>query len=138
MSVVNPARITGVAQSQLQRNQTDQQDSLVSAIFYSRQRPETWVPPTPAQRHLRALTRQRDDRIQARSQHQHRLRATSDLVIRASLAAVLTTRETQLTAIDEPIQAHLAAHTELQTSVQLLTAIVRIGTVTAIQLAAEF
>jgi transposase len=59
--VVNPARIKGYAQSQMLRNKTDKQDSATIAAFCAAHDLTAWVPPTAAQRKLRALVRHRDD-----------------------------------------------------------------------------
>src|SRR6266487_873284 len=53
--VVNPARIKGYAMSQLLRNKTDKQDSATIAAFCAAHDLTAWVPPTAAQRKLRAL-----------------------------------------------------------------------------------
>jgi transposase len=57
VSVVNPARIKGFAQSQLRRHKTDKVDADVIAQFCQAITPSIWVPPTPEQRKLRALVR---------------------------------------------------------------------------------
>lgn len=138
VSVVNPARIKGFAQCEMQRNKTDKQDSLVIATFCARHTPDAWVPPTPDQQRLRALVRHREDLLQTRLQQQNRLRDTHDPLVRESLQAVLTTLEAQLRQVDEQIRAHLATQTELQATMQVMTTIVGIGTLTATKLLAEF
>jgi transposase len=138
VSVVNPARIKGYAQARLQRNKTDKLDSAISAGFCATQHPTAWQPLTEEQRRLRALTRHREDLLQTQLQQQNRLRETSDALVRASLQAVLEAVAKQLTAVDQAITEHLAAHESLRTKLQLLTAVVGIGTVTAAKLLAEF
>jgi transposase len=138
VSVVNPARIKGYAQARLQRNKTDKLDSAIIAGFCATQHPTAWQPLTEEQRRLRALTRHREDLLQTQLQQQNRLRETSDALVRASLQAVLEAVAKQLTAVDQAITEHLAAHESLRTKLQLLTAVVGIGTVTAAKLLAEF
>lgn len=138
VSVVNPARIKGHALARMQRNKTDKLDSAVIADFCRTHRPTAWQPLTAAQRRLRALVRHRDDLLQTRLQQQNRLRDTTDPLVRDSLQVVLDAIATQISAIDQQIQTHIAAHAELQANLQLLTAIVGIGTVTAAKLLAEF
>lgn len=137
VSVVNPARIKGYAQSMLQRNKTDKLDSAVIASFCATQRPTAWQPLTEVQRHVRALVRHREDLLQTRLQQQNRLRDTSDAQVQASLQAVLDVISAQLTAVEAQIKAQLAAHPELRTDTALLTALVGIGVVTAAKLLAE-
>jgi transposase len=136
--VVNPARIKGYAQSQMLRNKTDKQDSATIAAFCAAHDLRAWVPPTAAQRKLRALVRHRDDLIASRIQQTNRLQDTSDPDVRASLETVVATIERQLTAIQEQITAHLSAHAELREQHDLMDAVPGIGPVTAQKLVAEF
>jgi transposase len=135
--VVNPARIKGYAQARMQRNKTDKLDSAIIASFCATQHPTAWQPLTTEQRRLRALVRHRDDLLQTRLQQQNRLRDSTDTLVRQSLQTVLDAVETQIAAVEQQISAHLAAHAELRSNLQLLTAIVGIGAVTAAKLLAE-
>ena len=138
VSVVNPARIKGYAQATMQRNKTDKLDSAIIAAFCATHHPDAWQPLTDAHRRLRALVRHRDDLLQTRLQQQNRLRDTTDALVIESLKAVLATIATQLKQVACRITEHLAAHAELRASVQLMTAVVGIGVVTATKLLAEF
>ncbi|WP_165774725.1 IS110 family transposase [Candidatus Viridilinea mediisalina] len=138
VSVVNPARIKGYAQVQMQRNKTDKLDSAIIASFCATHKPDAWQPMSEAQRQLRDLVRYRDDLLQTRLQQQHRLRDTTNAVVRQSLEALLTVIATQLEEVQEAIDKHIKAHKELRTNVQLLTSIVGIGQITAMKLVAEF
>lgn len=138
VSVVNPAHIKGYAQATMQRNKTDKLDSAVIASFCATQHPTAWQPLSAAHRRLRALVRHREDLLQIRLQQQNRLRDTTDTLVLSSLQAVLDTIATQLTAVERAIKEHLAAHAELRTNLELLTAIVGIGAVTAAKLLSEF
>jgi len=138
VSVVNPARIKGYAQATMQRNKTDKLDSAVIASFCATHRPSAWQPLSEAHQRLRALSRHREDLLQTQLQQQNRLRDTSDTLVRESLQAVLDTIAKQLEAVERSIKEHLAAHAELRTNLELLTAIVGIGVVTAAKLLAEF
>lgn len=138
VSVVNPARIKGFAQATMQRNKTDKLDSAVIASFCRTHRPSAWQPLSDEQRRLRALVRHRDDLLQTRLQQQNRLRDTSDELVRSSLESVLEAVEKQLEAVEKQLKTHVASQAALQTNLQLLTAIVGIGSVTAAKLLAEF
>lgn len=76
--------------------------------------------------------------LQTRLQQRNRLRDTSDTLVRASLEAVLEVIETQLRTVDQELQQHVAAQATLQADLQLLTAIVGIGPITAMTVLAEF
>jgi transposase len=138
VSVVNPARIKGYAQATMQRNKTDKLDSAIIAACCKTHHPTAWQPLSEAHKRLRALTRHRDDLLQTRLQQQNRLRDTTDTLVLASLQAVLDAIAKQLEAVEQAITAHVAAHEELRTNLELLTAIVGIGVVTAVKLLAEF
>jgi len=136
--VVNPARIKGYAQSQMLRNKTDKQDSATIAAFCAAHDLTVWVPPTAAQRKLRALVRHRDDLIASRIQQTNRLKDTSDPDVRASLEALVAIIVSQLRSIQQQITAHLHAHAELGEQHDLMDAVPGIGPVTAQKLVAEF
>ena len=138
VSVVNPARIKGYAQATMQRNKTDKLDSAIIASFCKTHRPTAWQPLSEAHKRLRSLVRHREDLLQTQLQQQNRLRDTTDTLVRDSLQAVLDTIAKQLEAVERSIKEHLAAHAELRTNLELLTAIVGIGVVTAAKLLAEF
>ena len=84
VSVVNPARIKGFAQSELARTKTDRADAALLARFCAALRPALWVPPPAAFRQLRAWV----DRLQAlkdmRQQEMNRIEAleASGVVLR--------------------------------------------------------
>lgn len=138
VSVVNPARIKGYAMATMQRNKTDKLDSAIIAAFCKTHHPTAWQPASEAHKRLRALTRHRDDLLQTRLQQQNRLRDTTDSLVQESLQTVLETIEGQLEALEQAIKEHVAAHEELRTNLELLTAIVGIGVVTGCKLLSEF
>jgi transposase len=136
--VVKAAGIKGYAQSQMLRNKTDKQDSATIAAFCAAHDLTAWVPPTSAQRKLRTLVRHRDDLIASRIQQTNRLQDTTDPDVRASLEALITTIECQLTAIQQQITAHLHTHTELREQHDLIDPVPGIGPPPAQKLLAEF
>lgn len=138
VSVVNPARIKGYAMATMPRNKTDKLDSAVIASFCNTHRPTAWQPLSEAHQRLRALSRHREDLLQTQLQQQNRLRDTTDTLVRESLQALLDTIAKQLQAVEQNIKQQLAAQAELRTQLELLTAIVGIGLVTAAKLLAEF
>ena len=73
VSIVNPARIKGFAQSELIRTKTDQIDAGVIARFCLAMKPGPWVPPSPEIRALRALIRRADKLIDMLTQEKNRL-----------------------------------------------------------------
>jgi len=138
VSVVNPARIKGFAQSQMQRNKTDKQDSATIATFCAQTTPAPWTPPTDAQRKLRALVRHREALIKTRIQQQNRRSDATDADVCASLQLLLDTLTAEITKVEQQIKAHLAQHPALRANAQLLQTIVGFGLVTVQKLLAEF
>lgn len=73
VSMVNPARIKGFAQSELIRTKTDKIDAGIIARFALAMKPDPWVPPPPDIRSLRALVRRADNLIDMLTQEKNRL-----------------------------------------------------------------
>jgi transposase len=81
VSIVNPARIKGFAQSELIRTKTDKIDAGIIARFCLAMKPEAWSPPSPQVRLLRALVRRADSLIDMLTQEKNRLGTAHDSVI---------------------------------------------------------
>lgn len=81
VSIVNPARIKGFAQSELIRTKTDKIDAGIIARFCLAMMPAPWVPPSAEIRVLRALVRRADSLIDMRSQEKNRLSKAHESVI---------------------------------------------------------
>src|SRR5512136_3268236 len=81
VSIVNPARIKGFAQSELIRTKTDKLDAALIARFCLAMKPGAWIPPSPEIRSLRALVRRVDSLIDMRSQEKNRISTAHESVI---------------------------------------------------------
>ena len=81
VSIVNPARIKGFAQSELIRTKTNKIDASLIARFCLAMKPEAWIPPGPEIRSLRALVRRADSLIDMRSQEKNRIGTAHESVI---------------------------------------------------------
>ena len=81
VSIVNPARIKGFAQSELIRTKTDKIDAGIIARFCLAMKPEPWIPPAPEIRFLRALVRRLDSLIDMRSQEKNRISTAHESVM---------------------------------------------------------
>ena len=138
VSVVNPARIKGFAQSQMQRSKTDRLDALLIARFGQALRPEAWTPPEPAWYELRALLRHLDDLLQTRQQQANRLEATRVVAVRMQLQQHIAFLDEQIAQVKEQIKDHLDRHPPMKQEVDLLRSIPGIGDITAWRLVAEF
>lgn len=138
VSVVNPKRIVHFAKSRLSRAKTDPVDARLIADFCAQEQPAPWLPPSPAYRELQALLRHREALEQTQQRERNRLgAAVHPPFVQQSLAAHLAYLATALQAVDAALQAHFAAHPELQAQKELLVSIPGIGEATACWLLAE-
>jgi transposase len=138
VSVVNPARIKGFAQSQLQRNKTDQLDAILIARFCQQQRPESWTPPPLEIQQLRALVRRLEAVQEMRQQEVNRLeQAAHQPLIRESLAKLIAVLDGEIARLRQLIKDHIDQHPDLKRDRELLLTIPGIGETTAAWLLSE-
>ena len=141
VSVVNPARVKGFAQSQLSRNKTDKADAKLLATFAQRADLELWQPPSPAVRELHALV----DRLQAlQDMHQqecNRLEALSQFTLEGKQSRVIAMVQehinwlnTQIAEIESEIHDHIDSNPDLKHDADLIRSIPGCGP----KLAAQF
>jgi transposase len=137
VSVVNPARVKGFAQSQLSRNKTDKADAKLLALFAQRADLELWQPPSLAVRELHALV----ERLQAlqdmRQQERNRLEALSQGEQSRVIAMVqdhVDWLSGQIAAIESEIHDHIASNPDLKQDADLIRSIPGCGP----KLAAQF
>lgn len=137
VSVVNPARIKGFAQSQMRRSKTDKLDAAVIAAFCRALQPDLWTPPEPAWYELRALVRHIDDLQQVRQQQVNRLESATLPAVRHQLQQHIAFIDEQLAQLKNQIKDHLKRFPHLKREVDLLKSIPGIGDLTAWRLLAE-
>lgn len=133
VSVVNPARIKGFAQSELARNKTDRADAALLARFCAAMRPSVWTPPSPAYRQLRA----RVERLQAlKDMHQqeaNRLEAhhaSGETTVLSNVESHLAWLDEQIAKLQDEINDHIDGHPELKQDADLIASIPGIGEAT--------
>jgi transposase len=139
VSVVNPARISAYAKSQLRRNKTDKLDAELIAEFCRTQTPPAWSPPDPAWKELQGLVRHLQDLETTRQSAKNRLSANpaSPAVI-DQLNAQVDFLTQQIQQTKRLIADHLDQHPDLRQQRDLLTSIPGISDLTAGKLLAEF
>ena len=138
VSVVNPARIKGFAESELRRNKTDRADAALIALFARQKNPEPWHPPAEEARELQILVRHLDDLIEQQTQLSNRLTEGRLIpAVKASLETLLETIAEQISEIERQIAAHFERHPRLKADRALLLSIPGIGEKTAARLLAE-
>lgn len=136
VSVINPLRMSGFAQSELQRSKTDGADAALIAQFGWEKRPFAWSPPPAELEHLQALTRRLEVLNAMIEQERNRL-DTAHLALRPDIEEHIKFLQDQVKALKGLIQEHLAAHPTLAAEVNRLDSIVGIGPMSAACIRAE-
>lgn len=139
VSLVNPLRTKRYAQAGLLRNQSDPVDAGVIAAFCQHQQPRLWVPPSPAHKLLRALSRRQADLQGLLQMETNRLKASRSLpeAIQTSLQAIITTLKAEIKSIKRTMRLTIDAEVELKRQKQLLQSIPGVGEQTATRFLAE-
>ena len=138
VSVVNPARIKGYADSRLSRTKTDSRDAALIADFCRTQQPEAWTPPAPEQQELQALMRHLENLRDMRQQEVNRRQAgiPSQTVLQ-TLDEHIAFLDQQIADLLRQIHDHIERHPYLRQQRDLLTSIPGIADLTAAKLLAE-
>lgn len=117
VSVVNPARIAGYAQSKILRNKTDLADSALIADFCVTQKPESWTPLPVEIRHLQALLRRLEVLQTMKHMEENRLETlSSDKEISASINRVIVSLSKEIEKVKQAISKHIDSHPNLKKS----------------------
>jgi transposase len=136
VSVVNPLRIKGYAQSNMQRNKTDRLDARLIADFCQTKKPDKWRPPSVAVKHLQSLVRRVEVLAEMRQAEENRLaNAASDVA--PSIERVIHFLKQEITEIEKQIRGHINRHPDLKEQSELLQTIPGIGERTANLLLSE-
>lgn len=136
VSVVNPARISGFAQSELKRTKTDSADSATIARFCQAMHPKAWVPPKPETAELQQMTRRLEDLQQIVGQEKTRLETTA-VSLHEDIKAHIGFVENQMGQLKKVITAHIEQHEVLNSALTLMTSIKGISTLSGSQILAE-
>lgn len=132
VSLVNPARIQGFAQSEMSRTKNDQADAALIARFCRAMHPELWKPPAPEVRELRALVRRLADLHEMAQMEENRLEsgvASEDVA--ASIQAHLKVLREEIKKTERLIRDQFNQHPGLKADRDLLVTIPGIGEQTA-------
>ena len=128
--IVNPLRIKGYAQSNLQRNKTDRLDARLIASFCLTQEPAEWIPPTAENRHLQALVRRIEVLEEMLQAEQNRL-ANAASEVRPSIERMIHLLKKEISQIEQEIKEHINQNPDLKQQSQLRQTIPGIGERTA-------
>ena len=138
VSVVNPTRIKGYAQSRLSRNKTDAVDAALIADFCRTQQPQAWTPPALEVQELQAMVRHLHNLRDMRQQERNRCQAgiTAPAVLK-TLHEHIAFLDQQIADLLKQIRDHVDRHPPLRQQRDLLTSIPGLGDITAFRLLAE-
>ena len=131
VSVVNPRRIHGYADSQLQRTKTDPADAALIARFGKREDPQPWEPPMAAQSRLQELTRAKQALQKEKTRTQNRLEEASDETVRRTYQELLEEIDGKIEDLEDEIQDQVDENQNLSDRVSLLRTIPGVGLQTA-------
>ena len=136
VSIVNPARIKGFAQSELIRTKTDKIDAALIARFCLAMKPDSWIPPSPEIRFLRALVRRVDSLIDMRSQEKNRL-STAHESVTPFIKEHIAYLDQEIEKIRRQIADLIGQNPHLKRRKELLDSIPGIGKATILHILAE-
>ena len=136
VSIVNPARIKGFAQSELMRTKNDKVDAGLIARFCHAMHPDLWTPAPPEIRQLQALVRRVDALINMRTQELHRL-GTAQATIEHSIREHIAYLDKQIDGLKQQIADRIKNDPDLKVKKDLLKSIPGIGEATIAAILAE-
>jgi transposase len=136
VSIVNPARIKGFAQSELIRTKTDKIDAAIIARFCLAMKPEIWIPPAREIRVLQALVRRADSLIDMLTQEKNRLGTAHESVIPLIKEHMGYLRK-EIKTVRDQIAALIDQNPNLKRKKELLGSIPGIGNATIPVILAE-
>lgn len=136
VSVVNPLRIKGYAQSNMQRNKTDRLDARLIASFCLTQEPDEWLPPSAEVKQLQALVRRIEVLEEMLQAEENRL-ANAASEVQPSIERIIVLLKEEIIKLERQIEEHIDRHPELKQQSRLLQTIPGIGKRTAHLLLSE-
>jgi transposase len=137
VSIVNPARIKGYAQSQLSRTKNDAADAGLIARFCRDLKPAPWHPAPDEVAKLQQLSRRLEALEQMMTQEKNRLKLCADEGLESDIKSHLEFLEAQVETVKKRLQEHIQAHESLAEQQRLLVSITGIGEQTAVTVLGE-
>lgn len=137
VSIVNPARIKGFAQSELSRTKTDKTDAGLIARFCQAMTPTPWVPDPVEIRELKALVRRLEGLMSMRQQEVNRLEVAPE-IIAADIQQHIAYLDEEIKETKKRVQQHIDNHPDLKQKNTLLKSIPGIGEATIAIILSEF
>jgi len=136
VSIVNPARIKGFAQSELMRTKNDKVDAGLIARFCHAKHPAPWTPAPPEIQQLQSLVRRVDALITMRTQELHRL-GTAHTTIEHSIQEHVAYLDREIDGLKKQIADRIKNDPDLKAKRDLLMTIPGVGEATIAAILAE-
>jgi len=136
VSIVNPARIKGFAQSELLRIKNDKVDAGVIARFCDKMRPDAWMPLPVEVRRLQALVRRVDALLSMRTQELNRIGSTHETVLH-SINEHVSFLDEEIAALKKEIAELIKKDPSLKAKSDLLRSIPGVGEATIAAILSE-
>lgn len=139
VSIVNPARTKGFAQSEGLRTKTDKVDAKLIALFCKSKLDtlQHWHPAPFEQRELRDLTRRLEALKSMRIQESNRLDEKQSEVVVRNLTEHIQYLDKQIKELEQKIKNHIDRHPNLRLKTDLLSSIPGIADTTSASLLSE-
>lgn len=136
VSIVNPARVKGFAQSELIRTKTDSVDAGLIARFCLAMGPEPWQPPSLEIRRLQALVRRAEALINMRIQEENRL-DVSHTSVKTSIKEHISYLEKEIENVKTEITDQINKDPDLKSKKDLLNSIPGVSDTTSASILSE-
>lgn len=137
VSIVNPARIKGFAQSELMRTKTDKSDASLIARFCLAMSPSLWKPEPQEIKLLRDLTRRYESLIEMRQQEVNRL-DVSRKELHSDIKKHIAYLDKSIADTKKRINNHIDDNPDLKDKKELLETIPGVGDATIHVVLSEF
>lgn len=132
VSVVNPVRIKGYAQSELQRSKTDELDAGLIARFCEKHNPKPWEPLASEVREVQEAERYLGALKGMRQQESNRL--DSGLVcdaVRQAIEKHIEQMDSEIAEMEKWLKERIKKHAKLTEHFKLITSVIGVGSITA-------
>lgn len=126
VSIVNPMKIKGFAQSSLSRNKTDKADAKIIAQFCAVLSPQVWHPELEHVKYLQELVKRYDDLVAIQQQEKNRLDSASVSVLQ-NIKEVINHLHAQVDKVKKQITDLINKNPDLKNKKNLLDTIPGIG-----------
>lgn len=133
VSVANPAKIKGFAQSELRRSKSDVIDAKIIARFCRALMPAAWVPPSAENKAIRDRQRYIDALKNQCTQETNRLKSgVLDQIVVSAILNHIDYLKSKIDSMEKDLLKLINSHPKIRNEFNLLTSIIGVGQTTAV------